>query len=145
VSSPDDASRDRPRRRLFDRATGAPTLVGVGTRLEGRLDAQGPVVVAGEVVGDGVVRGILSVAAGAHWHGDVHAQSAVVAGRITGHVTVDDKLEIGKGAVIRGNVRARQLAIAHGALVDGELQVVGEEPIVRFEEKRASRLAPPGE
>lgn len=135
------AADESPRRRLVDRAQGAPTLVGAGTRFEGRLIAQGSVVVAGEVVGDGEIRGTLSVSAGAHWNGDVHAQSAVVAGNVTGNLSVDEKLEIGKGAVIRGNVRARQLAIANGAILDGELQVTGAEPVVRFEERRATRMA----
>jgi cytoskeletal protein CcmA (bactofilin family) len=134
------AADESRRRRLVDRAVGAPTLVGAGTRFEGRLVAQGAVAVAGEIVGDGEVRGTLSIAAGAHWHGDVHAQAAVVAGRVTGNISVDEKLEIGKGAVIRGNVRAKQLAIANGAMLDGELQVTGTEPVVRFEEKRATRM-----
>jgi cytoskeletal protein CcmA (bactofilin family) len=134
------STNDAPRRRLFDRVSGAPTLLGAGSRFEGRLEADGPVVVAGTVIGDGEIRGPLSVAAGAHWQGDVHARAAVIAGRVTGNVSVDDKLEIGKGATIRGNVRAKQLAIAHGAVVDGELQVTGDQPVVRFEEKRASRL-----
>jgi cytoskeletal protein CcmA (bactofilin family) len=134
------STTDAPRRRLFDRVSAAPTLLGAGSRFEGRLVAEGPVVVAGTVVGDGEIRGPLSIAAGAHWHGDVHAQAAVIAGHVTGNLSVDEKLEIGKAAVIRGNVRAKSLAIAHGAVVDGELQVVGDQPVVRFEEKRASRL-----
>lgn len=134
------ATTDAPRRRMFDRAGAAPTLLGAGSRFEGRLEAEGPVVVAGTVIGDGEIRGPLSVAVGAHWQGDVHAHAAVIAGRVTGNLSVDEKLEIGKGAVIRGNVRARSLAIAHGAVVDGELQVTGDQPVVRFEEKRASRL-----
>ena len=134
------STTDPPRRRLLDRVSAAPTLLAAGSRFEGRLEAEGPVVVAGTVVGDGEIRGPLSVAAGAHWQGDVHAKAAVIAGRVTGNLSVDEKLEIGKGAVIRGDVRARSLAIAHGAVVEGELQVTGDQPVVRFEEKRASRL-----
>jgi len=33
-------------------------------------------------------------------------------------------------------VRARTLAIANGALVDGDLAVTGEAPVTRFDEKR---------
>jgi cytoskeletal protein CcmA (bactofilin family) len=134
------APSDTPRRRLLDRVSTTPTLLGAGSRFEGRLTVDGPLVLEGTVVGDGEVRGVLAVAAGGHWHGDVHAAAAVISGRVDGNLSVDDKLEIGKAAVIRGNVRARQLAIAHGAIVDGELQVTGDEPVVRFEEKRASRL-----
>jgi cytoskeletal protein CcmA (bactofilin family) len=134
------AKTDAPRRRLLDRDAGAPTLLGAGSRFEGRLETQGSAVVAGTVIGDGEIRGALSIAAGAHWQGDVHAHVAVVSGMLTGNLHVDGKLEIGKGAVIRGNVRAKQLAIANGAIVDGELQVTGDQPVVHFEEKRASRL-----
>ena len=77
---------------------------------------------------------------GAHWQGDGVARNAVIAGRVTGDLVVTEKLEIGKTAVVRGNVRAKSLAIAHGAVVDGELSITGTEPVVRFEEKRASRL-----
>jgi cytoskeletal protein CcmA (bactofilin family) len=138
------ATSDTPRRRLLDRISSVPTLLGPGSRFEGRLEVDGPLVVEGTVVGDGTVRGVLSVAAGGEWHGDVHAASAAIAGRVVGNLSVDDKLEIGKAAVIRGNVRARQLAIAHGAIVDGELQVTGDQPVVRFDEKRASRLTGQG-
>ena len=129
-----------PRRRLFDRASGAPTLLGEGSRFEGRVATVGPLTLAGELVGDAEIRGLLSVMPGAHWLGNAVAQNAVIAGRVTGDLVVAEKLEIGRTAVIRGNVRAKSLAIAHGAVVDGELSITGTEPVVRFEEKRATRL-----
>lgn len=131
---------DLPRRRLFDKMTGSPTLLGEGTRFEGRFESSGPVTLGGTVVGDGEIRSGLTIAAGAEWQGNVHAETAAIAGRVVGDVVVDGKLEIGKSAVIRGNVRAKSLAIAHGAVIDGELSVTGDQPVVRFEEKRASRL-----
>lgn len=136
-----DATSDSPRRRLFDRVDGSPTLLGQGARFEGNLHAKGPVTVNGEIVGDGDVDGAVSIATGAHWTGNLRARNAVVAGRITGNVAVAEKLEIGKSAVIRGNVSAKSLAIAHGAVVEGEIAVTGSQPAHRFEERRASRLA----
>lgn len=136
-----DATSDRPRRRLFDRVDGSPTLLGEGTRFEGNLTAKGPVTLNGEVIGDAEIEGALTVATGAHWTGNVRAVNAAVAGRVTGNMAVAEKLEIGKAAVIRGNVSAKSLAIAHGAVVEGEIAVSGGQPVVRFEEKRASRLA----
>ena len=72
------STTDSPRRRLLDRVSAAPTLLGAGSRFEGRVEADGPVVVAGTVIGDGQIRGPLSVAVGAHWQGNVHAQAAVI-------------------------------------------------------------------
>lgn len=130
------APADRPRRRLFDQVTGAPTLIGAGTRFEGRLEVSGPMSLGGTIVGDGVINGALSIAQGGDWHGNVSAHSAVIAGRVSGDLIIDSKLEIGKSAVIQGRVQARVIAIADGALVDGEMVVTGDGPVVHFTEKR---------
>jgi len=49
------------------------------------------------------------------------------------------KLEIGYTAVIRGKVSARTVAIAKGAIVDGEIEVTSDTPVMRFEEKRDAK------
>jgi cytoskeletal protein CcmA (bactofilin family) len=133
-----DAIAQTPQRRFLEQALGAPTLIGTGSVFEGRLAVSGPLSLSGTVIGNGVIAGLLSVATGAHWQGNVEADQAVVAGRITGDLTVDGKLEIGKSAVIRGAVRARVIAIAEGARVEGEMHVTGPEPVTRFVEKRAA-------
>jgi cytoskeletal protein CcmA (bactofilin family) len=128
---------DTPKRRLLDQLGAGPTYVAAGSRLTGDLEVPGALVMCGQVRGDGDVKGALSVAAGARWEGEVHARSGVVAGAIVGAVRVDEKLEIRATAHIRGRVTARSLAIAKGAVIDGEVTVTSGEPIVRFEEKRA--------
>ena len=85
--------------------------------------APGPFVVSGEVHGDGEVEGGLNLSVTGSWHGNIQAQQAIVAGKITGGLTVKDRLEIGYTAVIRGRVSARTIAIAKGAIVDGEIEV----------------------
>jgi hypothetical protein len=70
------------------------------------------------------------------WHGFIQAQQAIVAGKITGGLAVKDKLEIGYTAVIRGKVSARTIAIAKGAIVDGDIEVTSGAPVLQFEEKR---------
>ena len=56
-----------------------------------------------------------------------------------GGLIVRDKLEIGYTAVIRGKVSARTIAIAKGAIVDGEIEVTSDTPVLQFEEKREDR------
>jgi cytoskeletal protein CcmA (bactofilin family) len=90
----------------------------------------------GTVRGDGHVRGALSLSAKAEWQGEIRAERGVIAGRITGILTVEDKLEIGATAVIRARVTARVIAIAKGAVIDGELIVTSGQPVTSFEEKR---------
>ncbi len=125
-----------PKRRFFDLHSAAPTVIGVGSVIVGDVRGDGEYVVSGEVHGDGQLGGGLNLAATGVWIGYIQAQQAVVAGKITGGLAVQGKLEIGYTAVIRGSVSARSIAIAKGAIVDGDIEVTSGEPMQEFEEKR---------
>jgi len=127
---------DTPRRRVSDNGNGPPTVIGEGVAMQGEIHAPGAVMLCGEMRGDGEVGGTLTIARGAHWDGQVQARNAVVAGRLTGSLTVEGKLEVGAAAVIQGRIAARTLAIARGAVIEGDIQVTSDEPIIQFEEKR---------
>jgi cytoskeletal protein CcmA (bactofilin family) len=117
-------------------ASPAPTIIAADSVFVGNLSGKGQFVVCGEVHGDGDLDGALILSVTALWHGDIHVHQAIVAGKIVGGIIVKDKLEIGYTAVIRGRVSARTIAIAKGAIVDGEIEVTSGMPILEFEEKR---------
>jgi cytoskeletal protein CcmA (bactofilin family) len=125
-----------PKRRFFDLHSAAPTVIGAGSVVIGDLRGDGEYVISGEVHGDGELGGGLNLAATGVWNGHIRALEAVVAGKITGGLAVTGKLEIGYTAVIRGSVSARTIAIAKGAIVDGDIVVTSGEPPLQFEEKR---------
>jgi len=127
---------DTPRRRIVDRGAATPTLLGYGTQFTGTLDCAGDLVVAGSANGNVKVAGSVTIADTGQWDGELEAQVAIVAGEVTGTLTVNDKLEIRRTARIRGTVRAKSIAIATGAVVDGEMAVTGNAPVVQFEERR---------
>jgi cytoskeletal protein CcmA (bactofilin family) len=129
---------DKPKRRLLDQVSGAPTFVAAGCRITGDLETPGPVVVCGTVRGDAKIGGALSMAIGSVWEGEVRAQHAVIAGSISGKLIVAEKLEIGSSARIRADVVARSIALAKGAVIEGAVQVTSGQPIVKFEEKRGA-------
>ena len=134
---------DAPKRRLIDQLGVSPTFVAEGCRFTGDVETTGPLVVCGTIRGDGKVGGPLSMAAKAHWEGEIHAQAAVVAGRITGKLVIEQKLEVGASAVIRADIVAGSIAVAKGAVIVGEVTITSGQPIVRFEEKRADRAGSP--
>jgi cytoskeletal protein CcmA (bactofilin family) len=78
----------------------------------------------------------VTLAARSEWEGEIHAQAAVIAGRVSGKLVVEQKLEIGGTAVIHADIVASSIAVAKGAVIDGEVTVTSGQPIVRFEEKR---------
>jgi len=135
---------NEPKRRFLDtaaltaslRGSPSPTVIGADTVFMGNLRGRGQFVVSGEVRGDGELEGALHLSVSARWYGNIHAQHATIAGKIDGALIVTGTLEIGYTAVIRGKVSARTIAIAKGAIVDGEIEVTSNTAIVRFEEKR---------
>ncbi|HWG30469.1 MAG TPA: polymer-forming cytoskeletal protein [Steroidobacteraceae bacterium] len=127
---------ESPRRRLIDQIGTSPTFVAEGCRLTGDLETPGALVVCGSIRGDGKVTGMLSMAVKSSWEGEVHAQSAVIAGRVTGKLVIEEKIEIGATAIIRADVVARSIAIAKGAVIEGDVTVTSGEPVVQFDERR---------
>jgi cytoskeletal protein CcmA (bactofilin family) len=125
-----------PHRRLSDRGSGPPTIIGVGVSFRGDVIAPGSVLLSGSVRGDGDIGGSLQIARDAHWEGQVRASSAVIAGQLTGSIECTGQLEVGAAAVIRGSVTARTLAVANGGVIEGEIHVTSGAKVVQFEEKR---------
>jgi cytoskeletal protein CcmA (bactofilin family) len=130
---------NQPKRRFLDLGEATPTFIGATSVFIGNIRGAGQFVVSGEVHGDGELDGALNLSASGCWHGNIQAQQAIVAGKIMGALSVRDKLEIGYTAVIRGKVSARTVAIAKGAIVDGEIEVTSDSPVVQFEEKREAK------
>jgi len=124
------------RRRFFDLDSAPPTVIGAESVFVGNIRGAGQFVVSGEVHGDGELGGGLNLAVTGVWNGFIRAHHAIVAGKITGGLAVQDQLEIGYTAVIRGRVSARTVAIARGAIIDGDIEVTSGEPVLEFEEKR---------
>jgi cytoskeletal protein CcmA (bactofilin family) len=132
---------DQPKRRLLDEIGTSPTFVADGAILTGDLETTGAIVVCGHVRGDGRIGGALRMAANASWTGEVHAQHGIIAGTITGKLVIAGKLEIGATAVIRADVRARSIAVAKGAVIEGQVTITSGEPVIEFEERRHPRVA----
>jgi len=127
------------KRRFLDSGTATPTFIGVHSVFVGNIRGKGQFVVSGEVHGDGDLDGALNLSSTGAWHGQVRAQQAIIAGTVLGGLMVKDRLEIGYSAVIRGKVSARTVAIARGAIVDGEIEVISDTPVIQFEEKRDTK------
>ena len=127
------------KRRFLDSSSASPTFIGVNSVVLGDIRGSGQFVVSGEVHGDGAIDGGLNLSATGTWNGFIQAEQAIIAGKITGALIVKDRLEIGYTAVIHGKVSARTIAIAKGAIVDGEIEVTSGSPVTEFDEKRDGR------
>lgn len=123
----------RKGRRTLDAVEGFATSVGEGTKISGNLGGTGHSIILGEVEGDCNLEGTLVVGETGRWVGNVNAKSIVIAGTVEGEIVADEKLEILSTAKIKGTICAKTLAIAEGAVHQGEVSM-GD--VTRFKDKR---------
>ena len=67
------------------------------------------------------------------------AEHGVIAVEVLGVITIvtDEKLEVGPTGQIHGNVTAGSLAIASGAVIEGDMHMTEHDEPIHFEEKRS--------
>lgn len=91
-----------------------------GLRIDGRVE--------GNVVGKADARGLLVLSEKGVIVGTVKAHDAVINGRVEGDLEVAHYLELQDGARVTGNISYRTLKLDCGAVVDGKLVRMGDEP-----------------
>jgi cytoskeletal protein CcmA (bactofilin family) len=123
----------RKGRRTLDAVEGFATSVGEGTKISGNLGGTGHSIILGEVEGDCNLAGTLVVGETGRWVGNINAKSIVIAGTVEGEIVADEKLEILSTAKIKGTICAKTLAIAEGAVHQGEVSMGN---VTRFKDQR---------
>jgi cytoskeletal protein CcmA (bactofilin family) len=124
------------RRRIGDSTDGPATYIAASARFSGQLSGTGTFVVFGEVEGNCDIRGPVTLASGGRWVGTLHADNVVVAGTVEGDVIAREKVEIGRSARISGSIRGASIAVAEGAIIEGDLSVTSGGKATHFTEKR---------
>lgn len=101
------------------------TLIGEGTRIEGRLSFSEGLRIDGEISGDVVASGeggtMLVISEKAKVQGKVKAGHVIINGTVEGPVESDELLELQPKARILGDVRYHSLEMHQGATIQGEV------------------------
>lgn len=124
------------KRRMRDRLGPPATIIGPGATLRGQMQGEGHFLIAGRVIGDADIDGALTLAEGGHWEGVIRADDVIVAGTLEGEVLARVRVEITAPARVQGRVVAGAIAISQGAVVEAELQSLGRQEVVAFDERR---------
>ena len=117
-------------------------MIARGTLVEGDVSGDVSLEVAGRLEGSVRVEGLCHVGPEGSVQGDIAAGTIVIEGRVEGSTLVADKLELGARAQVRADVYARIVAVAEGAVLDGQVRMGEGEPAVApitFKEKRKDR------
>ena len=90
----------------------------------------------GTVEGDCDIDGPLTLAESGRWVGTMKATDIVVAGVVEGDVVSKQRVEILGSARVSGSLAGHSIAVAEGAVIEGEIKVTSGAPPVTFQEKR---------
>jgi cytoskeletal protein CcmA (bactofilin family) len=124
------------RRRIQDSAKGPTTYIASGSKISGTLTGKGVYVFCGEVEGDCDIEGPVTLADGGRWTGTLKASDVVIAGTVIGDVIARQRVEIAGSARIVGSLSGQSIAVAEGAIIEGEIKVENGQVAKTFGEKR---------
>ena len=127
-------------RRVRDNLAKRPTIIVDVTIFQGDFKSPAPVIVFGMIEGDCEIDNLLTIERPGAWVGNIKAEGVIVNGKVRGNITTDGNLEIGSSGHILGDVVAGTLAIASGAVIEGEMHMTDHDEPHHFEEKRTNAL-----
>jgi cytoskeletal protein CcmA (bactofilin family) len=110
-------------RRSLDGVDGFTTSIGAGSIFTGTVGGSGHIIVLGTVEGNSDLDGSLVIGEGGSWTGDISARHIVIAGQVEGSVVAREKMEIVSTARIKGSLTSPVIAIAEGAVHEGEIHM----------------------
>jgi cytoskeletal protein CcmA (bactofilin family) len=124
------------RRRIGDSNNGQTTYIAKDSKLTGKLTGKGAYVFCGHMDGDCDIDGPLTLADTGNWNGMLKATDVIIAGNVEGDVIAAKRVEVAGTARVSGSLSGHSIAVAEGAVIEGEIKVTSGEPPVHFEEKR---------
>jgi cytoskeletal protein CcmA (bactofilin family) len=107
---------------------GGTNVVNLGPRdsLNGRLEIQGDLKIAGNVEGELKASGDVSVGEGANIQASIEGGNVSVRGQVTGNVTAKKRLTLGGSGRLNGDVKVARLTVEDGATLNGNVTMQSE-------------------
>ncbi|GAB4507470.1 MAG: hypothetical protein Tsb0026_03030 [Sulfuricaulis sp.] len=126
----------KQRRRTLDHIEDFTTMLGPDSVYTGVFQGKDNHIIYGEVQGECDLEGILVLGEGSRWKGNIRAGSVVIAGRVEGDIQATQKLELARTGYVRGKITSPVVAIARGAIHEGNIRMSKQTQITRFVERR---------
>src|SRR5436189_6200061 len=107
---------------------GGRNIVSLGPRdiLQGRLEIQGDLKIAGNVEGDLKAGGDVTIDPTATIQAAIEGANVSVRGQVTGNVTARKRLTLGGSGRLNGDVKVSRLTVEDGATLNGNVTMSSE-------------------
>jgi cytoskeletal protein CcmA (bactofilin family) len=109
-------------RRAKERDDPKESLLAAELTIEGKIQGNGNVRIAGRFKGDVHVKGSVHIEPGARVEGEVQANTVTVAGELMGNIQNAKHIDVQKSGVINGDVKAGSLTVAAGSRMRGHVE-----------------------
>jgi cytoskeletal protein CcmA (bactofilin family) len=117
-----------PVRRLEDspmamtQAKPSESILAAGLTIEGKIEGNGNIRVAGRFKGTVNVKGELTIEPGASIDGEVKADTVLVGGEVRGHIVSKSRVEFKESGTLIGDLKAGSLTVAAGSKMRGKVE-----------------------
>jgi cytoskeletal protein CcmA (bactofilin family) len=101
---------------------GSESILAAGLTIEGKIEGNGNIRVAGRFKGNVNVKGELLIEPGAAIDGEVRADTVLVGGEVRGHIISTSRVEFKESGTLIGDLKAGSLTVAAGSKMRGKVE-----------------------
>jgi cytoskeletal protein CcmA (bactofilin family) len=98
------------------------SVLGSGVSIEGKMEGDGDVRIAGKFKGDIHIKGNLNVQKGAHLTAKINADAVTIEGEVEGTVVASGQVTLSESAQVVGDLKAKTLAVSAGSRMRGNVE-----------------------
>ena len=98
------------------------SVFGVGVSIDGKIEGDSNVRIAGKFKGEIIIKGDLTVEKGANVSAKVSATNVTLAGEINGNINASAHVKLVESAQVVGDLKSATLTVASGARMRGHVE-----------------------
>jgi cytoskeletal protein CcmA (bactofilin family) len=98
------------------------SVFGAGVTIEGKIEGDADIRIAGKFDGDLHIKGDLTIEKGAHVNAKINAANLTVGGELNGNVTAGAQVKLLESAQLVGDLKAATLTVAAGSRMRGHVE-----------------------
>jgi len=98
------------------------SVLGSGVTIEGKMEGNGDVRIAGKFKGDIQIKGNLNIHKGAHLTAKINAEAITIEGELEGTVVASGQVTLAVSGQVIGDLKAKTLTVAAGSRMRGNVE-----------------------
>ncbi|HXG50684.1 MAG TPA: polymer-forming cytoskeletal protein [candidate division Zixibacteria bacterium] len=98
------------------------SVFGPGVTIEGKIEGDADVRIAGRFKGDIHIKGDLNIEKGAHLTAKINAETVTIEGELEGNVVASGHVKLLESGQVIGDLKAKTLTVAPGAKMRGNVE-----------------------